>query len=81
MTPTEDLIMEVLAARTRLGHILWTFAANRTATAAARSLERRGLITMMHGITERTFRARLTQAGRDEYLTPDYVAPILGGPK
>lgn len=77
MTPTEELVMEVLAARYRLGEHLWTFSAGPTIYKAFRSLEAQGLIGWKGGITEKTCRAWLTDAGKTEMLDPEYVPPIL----
>ena len=77
MTPTEDLCLEVLAARHRLGEIWWTFDTRHHA--ALKRLESRGLVSVMHGIIEKTIRARLTDAGRDETLSTSYVPPIHRG--
>lgn len=75
LTPTEDLVLEVLAARHRLGEHLWTFNSNVGGTIT--KLEEKGLVTQMHGITERTIRAGLTQAGEELVLEPTYSPPIL----
>lgn len=77
MTPTEDLIMEVLVARWRLGERLWTFPRNAAVTRAARKLEKRGLIVVQHGQVEYTFRASLTEKGREEHSDSSYIPPIL----
>lgn len=82
LTPTAEMFLEVLAARTRLGHTLWTFASHSSILVAAKRLEDAGLITTMHGSTEGTFRAELTKTGRRYAMDdPSYVPPILGGPK
>lgn len=73
--------MEALVARTRLGHTWWTFPSRPPITKAARAMEARGMVTIMHGVTERTFRVGLTPGGLASYGEADYVAPILGGPK
>jgi len=77
LTPTQDLIMEVLAARFRLGERTWTFDDHSAIRKAMRVLEERGLVTWKSGITENTLRAWMTEAGRAEYVTADYVPPIL----
>jgi hypothetical protein len=82
ITPTEELILELLVARCiRLGHNLWTFGANPTSTRAAKSLERKGYLILMHGAVEHTFRAIPTDKTRAQFATKNYVPPILGGPK
>lgn len=74
LRPTQYLIMEVLAARARTGEQLWTFPSNLAAP--LRSLEARGLVSVMHGIAPGSLRARLTEAGRNETLKGDYVTPL-----
>lgn len=74
LTPTECLILEVLAARRRLGEVLWTF--DTSTRPSALKLESKGLITVIHGIVEKTYRASLTQAGADECMKADYVSPL-----
>lgn len=59
LTPTEELIIDVLVARFRLGDTLWTFDLRNAA--ALRRLESRGLINRMGGIVENTERAWLTE--------------------
>jgi|SRR5665647_3059053 len=74
LTPTEDLFLEVLAARVRLGETCWTFGSEHTRT--ARSLDAKGLIWWKGGIVEHTIRAFLTDAGRAACLSPTYRAPV-----
>lgn len=75
MTPTEELIMEVLAARYRLGEHFWTFSRKTAITKAAKSLEDKGLIFLMNGQVERTFRAGLTETGKAEVISKNYLSP------
>lgn len=79
LPPTEDLFMEVLAARARLGETWWTFGTNTRKT--AKSLEAKGLIDTMHGVVERTFRARLTDKGAKDVLASNYTPPIYADVK
>jgi hypothetical protein len=74
LPPTQELILEVLAARHRLGETVWPFS-NRCAKAAA-VLEGLGLITTIQGNVPRTFRAMLTEVGITAILDPEYVPPI-----
>lgn len=69
-TPTQDLILNVLAARYRLGENLWTFDSNLTKQ--AKQLADRGLVFTTHGITENTIRIGLTEAGKAATLDPGY---------
>jgi hypothetical protein len=75
LTPTEDLFMEVLAARHRCGENVWTFEDRHTRT--AKTLAAKGLIGWKSGIVEKTILAWFTEAGRTEWLSADYVPPIL----
>lgn len=75
LTPTEDLFIEVLAARHRLGEPWWTFETRHRGV--AQRLEARGLVAAWHGIVQGTFRARLTDDGKTRAMKADYVAPVL----
>ena len=75
LTPTEELFMEVLAARARTGETLWTFSTRPTIVRAAKELERLGFVFYMSGVTERTFRAGLTERGKLACLDPGYITP------
>ena len=81
LTPTQDLVMEVLFARTRLGHTLWTFDRNHATTKAANELQTLGYISVMHGMVPHTFRAELTEHAIKKFMSNAYTAPILGGPR
>lgn len=75
-TPTQELILEVLTARHRLGETLWTFSTQDGA--ALRALETAGLIWTMNGIVEHTIRASLTVDGLRQMI-PDgstYKSPL-----
>jgi hypothetical protein len=72
-TPTQDLILDVLGARYRLGENLWTF--DTRVRSALVDLETQGLVTTMHGTVEHSMRASLTDAGRERVLSPTYVPP------
>lgn len=75
LTPTEELVMEVLAARYRLGEHLWPFSSDRHTSRAINNLETKGLVHKMSGQTERTVRASLTDAGKKLVLLDGYVSP------
>lgn len=75
LTPTEDLCMEVLTARHRLGENIWTFDSRHKP--ALKKLESRGLVNVIHGMVERSIRASLTEAGIKEYMDENYVAPVF----
>lgn len=74
LTPTQDLIMEVLAARTRLGESWWPFP--NIHNRASKGLEKLGLADRMHGDVENTFRLKLTLLGKSRMLSPDYLSPL-----
>lgn len=57
LTPTEELVMEVLSARRRLGENLWTFPSALKST--LRRLEDKGYIGWKGGIVENTLLAWL----------------------
>jgi len=69
------LVMEVLAARARLGENLWTFTDR--CRSALRALETAGLVGWKGGVTERTVRAWLTDLGRAGVLSPTYTPRVL----
>lgn len=75
LTPSEELFLEVLAARFRLGERLWTFSTKQQRT--ANKLESKGMISLMGGIIEKTFRASLTPAGKRASLDPEYTPPFV----
>lgn len=72
MTPTEELILEVLAARYRTGESLWTFDTRHRS--ALKRLEERGLVTVRAGPTPH-LQVRLTEAGRQECLMEGWRPP------
>lgn len=72
MTPTEELILEVLAARYRTGESHWTFETHHAP--ALRRLEERGLVTVRPAPTPH-LQARLTEAGRRECLMEGWRPP------
>lgn len=71
MTPTEDLIIQVLTARYRLGENFWTFESRHHKALA--SLEQKGLINVVHGVIDRTLRANLTDLGKRAFLDSNYL--------
>lgn len=63
----EELAMEVLFVRiVRFGENLWTFSDRCLPT--LERLEDRGWVSVMHGVTENTCRARLTEAGKEAWM-------------
>jgi hypothetical protein len=78
LTPTQDMIMEVLAARYRLGEVLWPFPNN--VKRQAKQLEELGLVGLHSGQTDGHFRLGLTGAGMKERgLDKPYDPPLLQG--
>jgi hypothetical protein len=77
LTPTEELMLEVLAGRWRLGEQMWTFSSRMKR--CANSLADRGLVGWKGGIVEKTILVWLTDSGRAACLSPDYVPPIKRG--
>lgn len=75
MPPAELLILEVLAARYRLGEKVWTFDTIYEETIY--SLAEKGLVGEEHGITPRARLVWLTDEGKKMVLNPTYVPPIL----
>lgn len=73
LPPTQHLIMEVLAARYRLGEMLWTFPSRLRSQIEA--LGRAGLIGSKSGVVEHTMQAWLTDAGKRAALSDTYKPP------
>lgn len=74
---TQGLVMEVLAARDRLGERMWPFP--NSAKRALDALEALGLVGHKDGVVERTRNAWLTEQGRASVQDPSYVPPALRG--
>lgn len=66
-TPTEDLILDVLVARYRLGTTLWTFPSH--VRPALLRLQEKSLVTVNSGVTAKTLRASLTDRAILEHGT------------
>lgn len=77
LTPTENLILELLIARFRLGERLWTFDSNVRKQVV--SLASKGYAHEMNGIVPQTVRARLSDEAIAMYVSFDYVPPIAKG--
>ena len=73
LPPTQQLVLEVLAARSRLGENAWTFPSRLVPTLEA--LSRAGLIWWKSGVAERTCLAGLTDSGRAAVLLAGYAPP------
>ena len=75
LTPMQDLIMNHLASRYRLGHTMWPFSTKLRKHIHV--LEGFGLVGTKSGVMPKTIEIWLTQFGKDEYLSPTYIAPIM----
>lgn len=73
---TQQLVLEVLSARHRLGEPVWTFPSLHGK--ALRALEQAGLVHLQNGIVEHSLRARLTEAGQAAVITAGYQPPNGG---
>lgn len=74
LPPVEYLVMDVLAARARLGETYWTFPSRLRP--AMRSLASRGLLWWQPGNVPRTVKAFLTEEGRAAVLYEGYTDPV-----
>lgn len=72
-TPTQDLILDVLMARHRLGEGFWTFDSRLKPSLTA--LMDLGYVFVMDGNVENTVRAGLTNEGRIEFVGT-YQSPL-----
>lgn len=76
LTPTEYLVMEVLAARYRLGEDVWTFPSETVR--AAKNLEAKGFVGWKSGVCENTLQLWLTDGGKAEmHLDRGYMTPSV----
>lgn len=73
LPPTQQLVLEVLAARLRLGEPTWTFSTRMRA--ALEALEAGGWIGWKEGVVHATANVWLTEAGRHAALDPNYRPP------
>jgi hypothetical protein len=75
LPPTQYLILEVLAARYRLGERLWTFPSRVQRQIGV--LDRLGLVWQASGVVPYRVRAGLTDAGvKAMLLHRPYVSPV-----
>lgn len=82
LPPLERALFELIVARWRLGHSLWTIETDRHTTRALNSLASKGLIWTMHGTTPNTLRAGISElAAAVVGAATRYTPPILGGPQ
>jgi hypothetical protein len=74
LPPTQELVMEVLAARYRLGEGVWPFSTRCRPAISALATD--GLVGFKGGIVEHTVQVWLTEAGLDVVLGDGYVLPL-----
>ena len=75
LTPSEELFVELLIARHRLGERVWTFSNQQLGV--SRRLEKKGYISTKGGVTEGNFRAWLTDDAKEALLSYPYVPPVF----
>lgn len=76
LTPTEDLILEVLIARHRLGEPFWPVALRNRK--AIDSLQEKGLVNDLGSAVENTTRVGLTMKAKALWTGPNaYTPPIF----
>lgn len=75
-TPTQELVLELLTARHRLGEQVWTLAANGTVRRALIALEADGLVGWKSGVVSDIYLAWLTDEGKAECMSPTYTPPV-----
>lgn len=75
-TPSQELVMEVLAARVRLGEAAWTFRSKHGR--AIGQLQDLGYVWSKYGSVESTLLVGLTDAGKDSVLGGTYAPPERG---
>jgi hypothetical protein len=71
ITPTQELLLEVLAARYRCGEQIWTFS--KRFSGPLDDLASKGYVYAMHGVVGGTVRAGLTSDGKERVLFADYI--------
>ncbi|MFJ8690312.1 hypothetical protein [Micromonospora wenchangensis] len=76
LPPTQYLILEVLAARHRLGEPCWTFPSRPGIRTAVAALNVAGLVTWKSSPAPRAVLVWLTEAGKSAALDETYVPPI-----
>lgn len=74
LTPKQSLTLELIAVRKRTGEELWTFGSSHKRT--LEELEDLGLVHVMHGITEKTVRASITDTGWAAATSDTYRSPL-----
>jgi len=75
LTPTQYLVMEVLAARTRMEHDEWPFQSRVSHTLT--TLHDVGLVNFRTGTVEGTYLVELTEVGKKFALSDEYMPPLM----
>ena len=75
LTPTEELVVEALTARYRLGELLWPFSAR--VGKALKGLADKGIIAYQSAPVENYYNVWFTDEGKKRYLSYNYTPPIL----
>lgn len=73
-TPTHQLLLELLAARHRLGHADWPIQHQHRK--GLQELADAGLVAFQGGRVENYFTAWLTDVGKEEFLRTSYVPRV-----
>jgi hypothetical protein len=73
LTPTQQLIIEVLVARARLGHRGWNFPSSLRPQ--IKKMEEGGLVGWKNWVVENTLLVWLTDEGRKQTMASNYTYP------
>lgn len=79
LPPTQNLMLELLAARYRLGHTYWAFPKDQRRI--AEQLAKLGLVWWRSGPAPKVIEVRFTDAGEKLMLSHAYTPPILAQPR
>ncbi|MFS0885352.1 hypothetical protein [Aeromicrobium sp. 179-A 4D2 NHS] len=75
-TPMQELIIETLIARRRLGEQFWTFTRKPAITTALRALENNGWVDVDYGNVENTWRVWLSGSAMKTITWDKYLSPL-----
>lgn len=73
-TPTHQLLLELLTARHRLGHVDWPIQHQHRK--ALQELADAGLVAFQPGRVENYFTCWLTDVAKEEFLTRSYILRV-----
>lgn len=74
LTPSEELVLEVLASRYRLGHNEWPFSSKHRKV--LNSLQSKNYIYVESGKVQNTYDVSLTAKGKEATVSETYTPPI-----